>query len=113
MMKFLRNKKGQGMSEYLIILALVAIATIGAVIFFADNVREQISNLAEEIAGVGRHRGSCGRRHPGTILEICPTLSTRMTKKYREYSEQVDLRDLGMRAQAFIPKFFLRHPILG
>ena len=51
MKKLLRNKKGQGMSEYLIILALVAIATIGAVIFFADNVREQISNLAEEIAG--------------------------------------------------------------
>jgi pilus assembly protein Flp/PilA len=51
MMKFLRNKKGQGMSEYLIIVALVGIATIGAVIFFADNVREQISNLAEEIAG--------------------------------------------------------------
>ena len=51
MRKFLRGKKGQGMSEYLIILALVAIATIGAVIFFADNVREQISNLAQEIAG--------------------------------------------------------------
>ncbi len=50
-MKMLRNKKGQGMSEYLIILALVAIATIGAVIFFADNVREQISNLATEIGG--------------------------------------------------------------
>ena len=50
-MKLLRNKRGQGMSEYLIILALVAIATIGAVIFFADNVREQISNLAEEITG--------------------------------------------------------------
>ena len=50
-MKMLRNKKGQGMSEYLIILALVAIATIGAVIFFADNVREQISNLADEIGG--------------------------------------------------------------
>ena len=29
----------------------VAIATIGAVIFFADNVREQLSNLAEEIGG--------------------------------------------------------------
>ena len=47
----LRNRKGQGMSEYLIILALVAIATIGAVVFFADNVREQISTLAAEIAG--------------------------------------------------------------
>ena len=45
------NKKGQGMSEYLIILALVAIATIGAVIFFPDNVREQLTNLAEEISG--------------------------------------------------------------
>jgi pilus assembly protein Flp/PilA len=51
MMKFLRGRKGPGMSEYLIILALVAIATIGAVIFFADNVRQQISNLAEEIGG--------------------------------------------------------------
>lgn len=51
MMKFLRSKKGQGMSEYLIILALVAIATIGAVIFFADNVRDQIASIAEEIAG--------------------------------------------------------------
>ena len=50
-MKILRGKKGQGMSEYLIILALVAIATIGAVIFFADNVRDQISNIAKEIAG--------------------------------------------------------------
>jgi Flp pilus assembly pilin Flp len=45
------NKKGQGMSEYLIILALVAIATIGAVIFFADNVRDQISTIAEELGG--------------------------------------------------------------
>ena len=51
MMKLLRSKKGQGMSEYLIILALVAIATIGAVIFFADNVRDQIASIAEEISG--------------------------------------------------------------
>ena len=50
-MRLLRNRRGQGMSEYLIILALVAIATIGAVIFFADNVKNQIANVAEEIAG--------------------------------------------------------------
>jgi len=30
---------------------LVAIASIGAVIFFADNVREQYANLADEITG--------------------------------------------------------------
>jgi pilus assembly protein Flp/PilA len=51
MKKMLRSKKGQGMSEYLIILALVAIATIGAVVFFADNVREQVSSIADEISG--------------------------------------------------------------
>lgn len=51
MLQKLRSKKGQGMSEYLIILALVAIATIGAVIFFADNVRQQIGNIAEELVG--------------------------------------------------------------
>ena len=51
MTKFLRSRKGQGMSEYLIILALVAIATIGAVIFFADNVKEQIQTIAEVVAG--------------------------------------------------------------
>ncbi|MEW6441505.1 MAG: hypothetical protein AB1640_11270 [bacterium] len=50
-MKKLRNRRGQGMSEYLIILALVAIATIGAVIFFADNVKEQIQTVAEVVAG--------------------------------------------------------------
>jgi len=52
MKKMLRSRKGQGMSEYLIILALVAIATIGAVIFFADNVREQIAAITDEISGV-------------------------------------------------------------
>jgi len=49
--KMFRSKNGQGMSEYLIILALVAIATIGAVVWFADNVREQIANISEEITG--------------------------------------------------------------
>lgn len=51
MLQKLRSKKGQGLSEYLIILALVAIATAGAVIFFADNVRQQIGNIAEEMVG--------------------------------------------------------------
>ena len=45
------NRKAQGMSEYLIILALVAVATIGAVMFFADNARDQIATIAEELSG--------------------------------------------------------------
>ena len=45
------NKKGQGLSEYLIIMALVVITSVGAVVFFADNVKEKLQNLAEEISG--------------------------------------------------------------
>ncbi len=51
MMKRLRCRKGQGMSEYLIVLALVVIASVGSVIYFADNLKEMIANLAQEISG--------------------------------------------------------------
>jgi pilus assembly protein Flp/PilA len=50
-MKGRRGQSGQGMTEYVVILALVAIASIGAVIFFADNLRQQISSIAEELGG--------------------------------------------------------------
>ena len=72
MMKFLRSRKGQGMSEYLIILALVAIATIGAVIFFADNVKEQIQTVAEVVAG---DQGARSGRVTGTRDDTSRTLT--------------------------------------
>ena len=34
-----RNRKGQGMTEYIIIVALVAIASIGVVTIFGNQVR--------------------------------------------------------------------------
>jgi Flp pilus assembly pilin Flp len=43
---------GQGMTEYIIIVALVAIAGIGAYTFFGQGVRNQMGNLTQEISGV-------------------------------------------------------------
>jgi len=42
---------GQGMSEYLIIVAMIAIAAIGVVGAFGDVVEDQISGMAQELAG--------------------------------------------------------------
>src|ERR671937_475916 len=47
----LRSEKGQGMSEYLIIVALVAIAAIGVVTVFGRDVRELFSGTTDSLAG--------------------------------------------------------------
>jgi type IV pilus assembly protein PilA len=42
---------GQGMTEYIIIVALIAIAAIAAYSFFGDTVRLQVGNMAAELGG--------------------------------------------------------------
>ncbi|MCC5853728.1 MAG: pilus assembly protein [Alkalimonas sp.] len=43
--------KGQGMTEYLIIVALIAVAAIGVYSFFGQTIRHQVSGLAAEVSG--------------------------------------------------------------
>lgn len=42
---------GQGMTEYIIIVALIAVAAIGVYRLFGDTVRQQMAGLAQEMAG--------------------------------------------------------------
>jgi Flp pilus assembly pilin Flp len=42
---------GQGMTEYIIITALIAIAAIAAVSFFGKTVRSQVAGMSKELAG--------------------------------------------------------------
>ncbi|MBT4838636.1 MAG: pilus assembly protein [Methylococcales bacterium] len=42
---------GQGMSEYIIIVALVAVAAIGVAGFFGDTIEHQMAAMSEEISG--------------------------------------------------------------
>lgn len=46
-----RRQSGQGLTEYIIVVALVAIAAIGVVTVFGDNVRRIIGTSADALAG--------------------------------------------------------------
>jgi len=45
------RQRGQGMTEYIIITALIAIAAIAAVTFFGGTVRAQIGAMGKELGG--------------------------------------------------------------
>ena len=46
-----RSQRGQGMTEYIIIVALIAIAAITVYQFFGSTVRNQTAAIAQELAG--------------------------------------------------------------
>lgn len=46
-----RNRKGQGLTEYIIIVALVAIAGIGIVNIFGNQLRIQFDTIVKAMAG--------------------------------------------------------------
>jgi len=48
----LRRQRGQGMMEYVIIVALIAVAAIGVYSVFGQTMRNQTAGLANEMAGV-------------------------------------------------------------
>ena len=50
-MKILRNRSGQGMTEYIIIVALIAIAAIAAFSYFGGTVRKQTDAMTASLAG--------------------------------------------------------------
>lgn len=50
--KNVKNKqRGQGMTEYLIIVALIAVAAIGVYRLFGDTIRAQTASMAMELGG--------------------------------------------------------------
>ncbi len=51
MQKLPRKITGQGMTEYIIIVALIAIAAIAVYTIFGKTVRTQVGNMTKELAG--------------------------------------------------------------
>ncbi len=49
--KQFRKARGQGMTEYIIIVALIAIAAIGVITLFGDNIRKLFGASAAALAG--------------------------------------------------------------
>lgn len=51
MLNSLKRERGQGMTEYIIIVALIAVAAIGVYSYFGGTVRNQTAAIAQEVAG--------------------------------------------------------------
>ncbi len=50
-LKRTKGRKGQGMTEYIIIVALIAIAAIGVITLFGDNIRALFGAAADATSG--------------------------------------------------------------
>ena len=46
-----RQQRGQGMTEYIIIVALIAVAAIAVFQFFGQTIRSQTAGIAKEVSG--------------------------------------------------------------
>lgn len=51
MNSLIRSEEGQGMTEYIIIVALIAIAAIGVITIFGNNLRNLFGASANALAG--------------------------------------------------------------
>ena len=71
-LKSSKRQRGQGMSEYMIIVALIAVASIGVVGYFGDSVKNQMAGLAQEVAG---NSGATARGAASTQATAAETLA--------------------------------------
>jgi len=51
-----RRITGQGMTEYIIVVALIAIAAVAAVSYFGEAVQVQFANMGDELMGTAGTR---------------------------------------------------------
>ena len=58
MQKLVRSEKGQGMTEYIIIVALIAIAAIAVITVFSQNLRALFAASSNELAGSEQTSGT-------------------------------------------------------
>ncbi len=55
MKKYRNRESGQGMTDYIVIVALIAVAAIAVVGIFGDVVRNQFYNMTAALAGSSSH----------------------------------------------------------
>ena len=60
--KLLHGQSGQGMSEYLIIVALVAVAAIGVTTVFGRDIRELFAATTTSLAGDQAQNNAVGAK---------------------------------------------------
>ena len=69
-----KRQHGQGMTEYIIIVALIAIAAIATYNYFGETVRQQTTAIAQELSG---QSGDNARQAAGTAADNASTEASR------------------------------------
>ncbi len=65
-----RKQAGQGMTEYIIIVALIAVAAIGVYSFFGKAIRGQMQGMTNEIAGTSATAGTANATAAATNANV-------------------------------------------
>ncbi len=74
------------MTEYIIIVALIAVAAIAAFTYFGSSVRNQTSAMTEELAG---QSGAAQNTAAGAAAEASATDAAK-TKTLKNYADSAD-----------------------
>ncbi|MFT7722004.1 MAG: pilus assembly protein [Roseateles sp.] len=83
-----RKTLGQGMMEYIIIVALIAVAAIGVYSMFGKTVRNQSAGLAKELSG---NKADTAITNAGTSSTSAQTRAD-TTKGLAEYNKDNDAK---------------------
>ena len=63
-MRIIRNSRGQGLIEYVILVALVGVATIGMVRVLQNSINVNLANIVHALQSDGKRRESFERVDP-------------------------------------------------
>ena len=61
----LKDQRGQGMTEYILLVALIAIAAIAAVKYFGSKTKEGFETAADAVGGVNQGMKDAGAGSAG------------------------------------------------
>ena len=81
MQKLKRIQRGQGLTEYIIIVAMIAVAAIAVYQYFGTTVRNQTSGMAQELAGTANTGQAAAAGSAGQAATAATTKMTLDTYK--------------------------------
>lgn len=78
-----RKIRGQGMTEYIIIVALIAVAAIGVYRLFGNTVRSQMAGMAQELAGSSGSTAQAAAKNFGAQAQTQGTVNKNLSNYYQ------------------------------
>lgn len=75
------RQRGQGMTEYIVIVALIAISAISVFALFGDTVENQVAGMASELAG-GDGTAAQGAANTAAAAAVTDAATTNTLSNY-------------------------------